>query len=152
MTETEESPDNHDMEKLAKWHEGLVSGTGDSFPVCVVFLASSEDRMAHDIFRTYRSAFEQWGAKFHDLVIFGQHGTSTTCTALMPALGLFDLKIPSLVLICRGKGLGLHTTNLPQGALEYGRQEKACIGLPWWQALEMIRKSVVERSNCYWTD
>ena len=81
MSETAETPDSHDFGKLTRWHEGLVSESGSSFPACALFLASGEDNRAHDIFRVYRSAFEELGAGFHDLVIFGQHGTSTTCAA-----------------------------------------------------------------------
>ena len=147
MSKTEQTPDSHDVGKLAKWYEGLVSSVEDSFPVCALFLASGEDRRAHEIFRAYRSAFEEMGAGFHDLVIFGQHGTSTTCTALMPALGLSGLRIPSLALICRGKGRGMYATGLPEGGLADGCQEEASVGVPWHQALEMIRQSVAENSE-----
>ena len=83
-----ESPDNHDLDKLTRWHEGLISKTDGGFPVCAVFFTSGEDRRAHDIFRVYRTAFEELGAGFHDLVIFGQHGVSSTSVAMVPGLGL----------------------------------------------------------------
>jgi hypothetical protein len=147
LSETGQTPDSHDIGKLAKWYEGLVSSKEDAFPVCALFVTSGEDRKAHDIFRAYRSAFEEIGAGFHDLVIFGQHGTSSTCTALLPALGLSGLRIPSLVLIRREKGRGLHATSLPEGALADGRQEQAMVGGPWRQALEMIKQSVAGDSE-----
>ena len=147
MSETEETPDSHDVGKLVRWHEGLLGGTEVYFPVCALFLASGEDRLAHDIFRSYRSVFEELGAGFHDLIIFGQHGMSTTCTALMPALGLPDLQVPSLVLICRGKKSGLYTANLPEGALTNLQDGEDCIRIPWQLALETIRQSVTNSSE-----
>ena len=147
MSETEKTPDSHDLEKLDRWHEGLVCGAEDSFPVCALFLASGKDRRAHDVFRTYRSAFEELEAGFHNLVIFGQHGAATTCTSLMLAFGISDINIPSLVLIGRGKRLRLHTTTLPEGALADEQQEETNNEVPWQQALEMIRRSVVEGSE-----
>ena len=144
MSDAEETPDSHDLGKLTRWHEGLVSASEDSFPVCALFLASGEDQRAHDIFRIYRSAFEELGAGFHDLLIFGQHGTSSTCAALIPGLGLSDLRAPSLVLI--GKGV-FHTTSLPAGALAEGRTEDDGDGVPWRQALEAIKESVEEGSE-----
>ena len=141
-----ETPDSHDLGKLTRWYEGLLSDTKDSFPVCALFLASVGDRRAHNIFRIYRSAFEELEAGFHDLVIFGQHGTSTTCNALIPYLGLSSLEIPSLILICGGEELVLHTTNLPWGELAGERTEEDGDGVPWRQALELIKESVVKGS------
>ena len=147
MGETEQTPDSHDFGKLARWYEGLVSSTENSFPVCALVLASEEDRQAHDVFRAYRSAFEEMGAGFHDLVIFGQHGTSTTCTALISALRLSGLRTPLLALICRGKQRGLHATRLPEGKLLDGREDEDNVGVPWRQALEIIRQTVAEDSE-----
>ena len=147
MSEAEETPDSHDVGKLVRWHEGLLGGTEVYFPVCALFLASGEDRLAHDIFRSYRSVFEELGAGFHDLIIFGQHGMSTTCTALMPALGLLGLKVPSLVLICRGNGSGLYTTNLPDGGFANLQKGEDCTETPWRTALEAIRESVANGSE-----
>jgi len=142
--EVEETPNSHDLEKLTRWYEGLLSDT-DSFPVCALFLASEGDCRAHNIFRIYRSAFEELGGGFHDLVIFGQHGTSTTCTALIPGLGLSGLEVPSLILICGGEGLTLHTIKLPQGELAGKCSEEDGDGVPWLKALELIKESVVKR-------
>ena len=147
MSETAETPDSHDFGKLTRWHEGLVSESGSSFPACALFLASGEDNRAHDIFRVYRSAFEELGAGFHDLVIFGQHGTSTTCAALIPGLGLSGLQVPSLILISHNDGLVLHTTGLPGGSLASGHTEEDGERVPWRRALEAIRLSVQEDSR-----
>ncbi len=114
---------------------------------CAVFLTSGEDRRAHDIFRVYRTAFEELNAGFHDLVIFGQHGMSSTCTALIPGLGLTGLQTPSLVLISGNDGLVLHTTGLPAGALAEGQSEEDGDEVPWRSALEAIKQSVGNASN-----
>ena len=70
--------DNHDLDKLARWYRGLSSGESGQFPVYAVFLVTSSDSAAHDIFRRFRSSFEAHGAGFDHLVIFGQHGVSST--------------------------------------------------------------------------
>ena len=138
-----ETPDSHDLDKLIRWHEGLMSVSGQGFPVCALFLASGEDNRAHDIFRVYRTAFEELRADFHDLVIFGQHGMSTTCAALMPGLGFSSLQNPALVLIIsRETGLVFHTAGLPGGALAEGEIEEDNSGIPWRNALEVIEKAV----------
>lgn len=141
-----ESPDSHDLDKLTKWHEGLTSKTGEGFPVCALFLVSGGDVRAHDIFRVYRTAFEELGAGFHDLVIFGQHGVSTTSAAMVPGLGLSGLQIPSLALITGGTQPGCHTTGLPAGALVEGELEDEGQGIVWKRALEAIRKTVEQGS------
>ncbi len=138
-----ETPDSHDLDKLTRWHEGLMSASGQGFPVCALFLASGEDNRAHDIFRVYRTAFEEMRAGFHDLVIFGQHGMSTTCAALIPGLGFSSLQTPALVLIIsRETGLVFHTTGLPGGALADGEIEEDNSGIPWRNALEAIKQAV----------
>ncbi len=142
MSEAEETPDSHDMGKLTSWHAGLVSDSGESFPICALFLASGDDSRAHDIFRIYRTAFEELGAGFHDLVIFGQHGTSTTCAALIPGLELSGLQVPSLVLIRSDEGLVFHTADLPPGALVEGQAEEDGVEVVWRQALNTIKASV----------
>ena len=139
-----ETPDSHDLDKLKKWHQGLTSAGSAGFPVCAVFLASGEDRRAHDIFRVYRTAFEEMGAGFHDLVIFGQHGLSISRAALVSGLGLFGLQQPSLALIA---GVGppvCHAASLPAGVLPEGEAEEAGEDMPWNNALETIRRAVRE--------
>lgn len=141
MSEAEETPDSHDLGKLTRWHEGLAAEIGREFPVCALFLASGEDTRAHDIFRIYRSAFETLDAGFHDLVIFGQHGMSTTCAALIPGLGLSGLDTPSLVLINDDSGLVFHSTLLPAGSLGQGQTEEDGAGVAWRVALTEIERS-----------
>ena len=94
--------DRHDLDKLSRWKAGLETA-GDSgapsFPACAIFLVTVEDRASHDIFRRYRSAFEEMGGGFHHLVIFGQHGVSTTQQAFLYQAGLGEDSVPSLVIV-----------------------------------------------------
>tara|TARA_B100000809_G_scaffold12682_1_gene11663 strand:- start:734 stop:1264 length:531 start_codon:yes stop_codon:yes gene_type:complete len=145
-----ETPDSHDLDKLTRWQEGLASASGGEFLVCALFLTSGEDNRAHDIFRIYRTAFEGLGAGFHDLVIFGQHGMSTTCAALIPGLGLSGLETPSLVLIS-GDGRVFHTTGLPAGKLSNGHSDIDGDSVPWRMALDAIKQSA-EKSSELWLD
>ena len=137
-----QTPDSHDLDKLARWHEGLTSAAGGGFPLCAMFLSAGEDRRAHDIFRIYRAAFEELGAGFHDLVIFGQHGASSTSAALVPGLGLTGLQVPSLVLITRAEPAACYVIALPAGVLGEGQTEEVGGGVPWDVALETIKASV----------
>ena len=92
--------DRHDLDKLARWKAGLDGGDpgASGFPACAIFLVSGEDRASHDIFRHYRSTFEDLGAGFHHLVIFGQHGVSTTQNAFLGQLGLGPNSVPALAI------------------------------------------------------
>lgn len=93
--------DRHDLDKLARWKSGLDSATGEAgaaFPVCVIFLVGPEHRQSHDIFRRYRSVFEELGGGFHHLVIFGQHGVSTTQVAFLEEVGMEQGNIPVLAI------------------------------------------------------
>ena len=91
--------DQHDKDKLARWHGDLAGGATGGFPVYALFLVSEADRAAHDVFRAFRSSFEELGAGFQHLVIFGQHGVSQAELTLLARLGLAADAIPSLVLI-----------------------------------------------------
>jgi hypothetical protein len=142
-----EAADSHDLDKLTRWHDGLTSETGRNFPVCALFLASGEDTRAHDIFRIYRTAFEDLGGGFHDLVIFGQHGVSSTSTALVPGLGLAGLRIPALVLITREGPPSCYSAHLPSVALADGESEDQGETVSWKKALEIIVAAVGEGSS-----
>ena len=141
-----ESPDNHDLDKLTRWHQGLTSADRGSFPACAIFVTSGQDRRAHGIFRDYRTAFEELGAGFHDLVIFGQHGVSSTSTALVPGLGLSGLEVPFLALITSGDPPDCHATVLPAGALLEGESEEGGDEVTWKEVLETVRLAVGEGS------
>jgi hypothetical protein len=66
--------------------------------VYAVFLVSEADRPAHGIFREFRTRFEAWSAGFDHLVIFGQHGLSSTVHGLLNGFGLSLEAVPALVL------------------------------------------------------
>lgn len=137
-----QTPDSHDLDKLTRWHDGLTLAAGKGFPICALFLTSQEDRRSHDIFRVYRTAFEELGAGFDDLVIFGQHGVSSTSAALVPGLGLAGLQIPALALITGGTPPGCHTTGLPAGERPEGGSKKEDDEAPWKKALESITEAI----------
>ena len=91
--------DSHDLDKLTRWRQGLVEAGALVFPVYAVFLVGPEDRAAHDVFREFRSSFEERGAPYENLVIFGQHGLSKTLAGISAGLGLSQGDIPLLALI-----------------------------------------------------
>jgi hypothetical protein len=112
--------DQHDIDKLGRWRRDLTETGGNSFPFYAVFLVSEVDRTAHDIFRAFRSSFEQRDAGFGNLVIFGQHGVSSTVRMLLSRLDLPPDSIPLLLLLPAAAGpslsmLPLYMLPLPGG-------------------------------------
>jgi hypothetical protein len=134
--------DNHDRDKLSRWRGDLTSGDASTFPVYAVFLVTPEDRAAHDIFRAYRGSFEQRGAGFQHLMIFGQHGVSTTVKGLLAELGLGLDSLPLLGLFPGPPSDAIHTIGLRQG--DYGSGEsgdaKALNG-PWMDVLGFLEQA-----------
>ena len=133
--------DRHDLDKLARWRDGLAAAgepAQPSFPACAIFLVSPEDRLSHDIFRHYRSAFEELGAGFHHLVIFGQHGISTTQRAFLMETGKCQTSVPLLAIATmRDTGGAFYSVELAKG-------ERNCdldAAQSWGPALESIRVS-----------
>ena len=90
--------DSHDADKLRRWRTDLSGSPSPAFPVYAMFLVSERDKAAHDVFRRFRSSFEEKGAGFGNLVIFGQHGVSGTVHVMLQQLGLASDAIPLLVL------------------------------------------------------
>ena len=94
--------DNHDRDKLRRWQSDLNAGAPDAPAVYAIFLVSEADKEAHDIFRTFRTSFEgrfeDREAGFAHLVIFGQHGISTTLRRIQAELELPPEELPTLVL------------------------------------------------------
>ena len=131
--------DRHDLDKLARWKSGLDAapdGSAADFPVCAIFLVGPEDREAHDIFRRYRSAFEELGGGFHHLVIFGQHGVSTTQVAFLAELRLEQESVPALVIAPMADGAQeAWGVELPKGELDGELDESQA----WGAALEAVR-------------
>ena len=136
--------DRHDLDKLARWKSGLEGADGSGsppFPVCAIFLVGPEDRAAHDIFRRYRSEFEELGGGFHHLVIFGQHGVSTTRTAFLQHLELDPRCVPTLVLAPMNAGSGVvYSIELPGGERDGDLDETQI----WAYFLGQIRRTAGE--------
>ena len=105
--------DAHDLDKLARWRRSLSEDGCCGYPVSAIFLVSERDRAAHGIFRRFRSSFEALGAAFHHLVIFGQHGASSTVRGLSKELGLDPESLPSLVLYAGPSADTFYTAALP---------------------------------------
>ena len=144
MTTASEQPmshaDRHDLDKLARWKAGLDSAEASrdsSFPACAIFLVTGEDRASHDIFRRYRSAFEELGCGFHHLVIFGQHGVSTTQKAFLAEVGLDQGSVPLLAIApmtgAEDRGV-VYTVELPKGDRDGELDE----GQTWGAALRAV--------------
>ena len=58
--------DRHDLDKLARWKSDLDGPEGKGaagLPYCAIFLVGPDHRASHDIFRRYRSAFEDTGRR-----------------------------------------------------------------------------------------
>ena len=90
--------DSHDLDKLSRWSQALDSDQPGQFPVYAMFIVGPQDRSAHDVFRGFRSTFQEAGAKFEHLVIFGQHGVSRTALELLGLLGQPLESLPLLIL------------------------------------------------------
>jgi len=138
--------DHHDRDKLARWYRDLSSNPPDSllplegqrgarryFPAYAVFLVSASDRAAHDIFRQYRASFEARSAGFEHLVIFGQHGVSSTVLALLAELGLPAGATPLLAVFASPSATTVYTLPLA-GAEEDGKG-------PWREALAPVEQT-----------
>ena len=142
--------DRHDLDKLARWKAGLDASADDgtvSFPACAIFLVSPEDRASHDIFRRYRSAFEELGGGFHHLVIFGQHGVSSTQVAFLAELGMAQASVPLLAIApmpgaAAGAG-SVYCLELPKGERD-GELDDTQI---WGAALEAVRDAVARKAG-----
>lgn len=107
--------DQHDLDKLARWHQDLSGGGSDQFPVYCVFLVSPDDRASHQVFRRFRSSFEDRAAGFQHLMIFGQHGISATLKALLAEFGLTLEQVPALAMLTTPAVSTVHTMALAQG-------------------------------------
>ena len=90
--------DTHDLDKLKRWQRNLAEDPPDSPAVYALFLVSEKDKVAHELFRAFRSVFEERGAGFAHLVIFGQHGVSATVRQLQAELDLAEDVLPTLLL------------------------------------------------------
>ena len=131
--------DSHDLDKLARWHRDLTTNVPGKFPVYVVFLVSANDRAAHNIFRKFRSSFEARHAGFERLVIFGQHGVSSTVRSLLDEFGLAQEAIPTLALLTPSEAAIVYTLPLPAG--DVGSAQGQTAG-PWQDVLAEVESAV----------
>ncbi len=125
--------ENHDRDKLGRWHRDLVSGRPGNFPAYAVFLVSHEDRAAHDVFRAFRSSFEARGAGFEHLVIFGQHGVSSALLGLLSRFGLDGKEVPTLALFTNPQSEAVHTVALSPG--EPGQATDGAVPPDNWETI-----------------
>lgn len=130
--------DRHDLDKLSRWKAGLESAADNGetgFPVCAIFLVSPDDRASHDIFRRYRTVFEELGGGFHNLVIFGQHGVSTVQAAFVEEAEREQASVPLLVIAPMTGNGSVYCLELPKG----GGSGELDDSQGWGEALERIR-------------
>ena len=133
--------DQHDQDKLARWHRDLGDGGTGGFPLHALFLVSEKDRAAHDVFRAFRSRFEELGAGFQHLVIFGQHGVSQAEKTLLARLGLPADGIPSLVLLTASDPPLVYTLLLASG--DVGPEASDPYQATWRQVLALVEPAGV---------
>ena len=126
--------DQHDLDKLTRWHQDLSGGDTSRFPVYCVFLVSPGDLASHGVFRRFRSSFEDRGASFQHLMIFGQHGISATLEALLAEFGLTVGQVPAMALFTAPRVSTVHAIALAPGA-EAGEVVE---GEPWQTVLRLV--------------
>ncbi len=102
---TRSHADQHDLDKLSGWYRDLSAGPSGRFPVYALFLVTPEASYAHDIFREFRSSFKARNAGFEHVMIFGQHGVSSTVEGFLSRLEFARDRLPLLVLF-RGPSAG----------------------------------------------
>ena len=107
--------DSHDLDKLNRWWNDLESTGPEAPPVFAIFLVSVEDTGAHNIFRAFRTSFEECNLGFSHLVIFGQHGPSGTVRQLRSLFNIPEGGGPALVLFA-GELLQPEVVGLPSGS------------------------------------
>ncbi len=142
--------DRHDLDKLARWKGGLDSAVnnGESpFPACAIFLVSPDDHASHDIFRRYRSAFEELGGGFHHLVILGQHGVSSTQVAFLAELGMGQESVPLLVIApmpnTDERAGSVYCLELPKGDRDVELDDSQS----WRAVLKAVRAAVSDKAR-----
>ena len=137
--------ENHDLEKLIRWRNDLSKEPANHFPVHAVFLVSSKDRLAHDVFRSFRSSFQSLNTGFRHLTIFGQHGLSSTARRLLREFGLTDDDYPTLVLLVGAESESVFSLPLPAGGspldLDYNDAQ------PWQLVLAAVEAAANEEDS-----
>ena len=141
--------DNHDKDKLGRWSGDLRAEDTGKFPVCAVFLTTADDRASHDVFRKFRASFESRGAGFQHIVIFGQHGRSSTVNALLGELGLPEDSVPLVALFPAVGPTRFYTLALPAGSADGSPEIGAStiregVNAPLWQAVLTGLESAID--------
>ncbi len=137
--------DEHDHDKLLRWRNDLRDASiidGD-FPAMALFLTKPQAKGSHEVFRRYRTEFEQRDASFAHLVIFGMHGISTTVHSLLQQTGLSESDLPVMMLAPAAEPASIVAIQLPSGeSLEGGDDpngDGTCDYLaPWQDVLDRI--------------
>ena len=114
--------DQHDEDKLSRWNRDLSAGSSGRFPVYALFLVSSEHSYAHDVFREFRSSFQNRGAGFEHLMIFGQHGLSGTVKRFLTGFDLGLNNLPLLALFREPADSEVYIHRLPSESDEGWRE------------------------------
>ena len=138
--------DKHDHDKLLRWRDDLrgASIVDGDFPAMALFLVKPQATGSHEIFRRFRTEFEQRDASFAHLVIFGMHGVSTTVRSLLDQTGLTESDLPVMMLAPAAEPASVVAVQLPSGeSLEGGDDpngDGTCDYLaPWQDVLDRIR-------------
>lgn len=138
--------DEHDHDKLLRWRDDLQANSivDGEFPAMALFLVKPQAAGSHEIFRRFRTEFEQRDASFAHLVIFGMHGVSTTVRSLLDQTGLTESDLPVMMLAPAAEPASVVAVQLPAGeSLEGGDDpngDGTCDYLaPWQDVLDRIR-------------
>ena len=137
--------DEHDHDKLVRWRQELASAESqlDEFPAAALFLVKPQCTSAHEIFRKYRTVFEERNAPFENLVVFGMHGVSETVRGLLQQAGLTETELPVLLMAPTAELDNCIALTLPSGeSLEGGDDpngDGTCDFMaPWQDVLDRI--------------
>ena len=138
--------DEHDHDKLMRWHRDLSTDGIDheAFPAAALFLVKPNATGAHEIFRKYREVFEERDAPFVNLVVFGMHGISATVRGLLEQADLSDADLPVLLMAPTAELDNSIALTLPSGESLEGGDDPNGDGTcdfvaPWQDVLDRIR-------------
>jgi len=138
--------DEHDHDKLLRWRDDLQSTSivDGEFPAMALFLVKPQATGSHEIFRRFRTEFEQRDASFAHLVVFGMHGVSSTVRALLDQTGLTESDLPVMMLAPAAEPASVIAVQLPSGESLEGADDPngggTCDYLAAWQdVLDRIR-------------
>lgn len=136
---TRSHADQHDLDKLSGWYRDLSAGPSGRFPVYALFLVTPEASYAHDIFREFRSSFKARNAGFEHVMIFGQHGVSSTVEGFLSRLEFARDSLPLLVLFREPSAGEVYPQSLPPDSPDSPDSNKA-----WRAALSEVERAADE--------